>query len=305
MSNVFILYHANCNDGSGAKYAAWKKFGSDANYFPVQYGKPMPDIPDAAEVYIIDFSYPRKELEALRARVAKLVILDHHKTAAEDLKDFPDATFDMKKSGAVLAWEYFHPGTEVPELLLRVQDRDLWNWSYSDTGAITSVTMLAKDNPEKWAELAAKPFTSLLAEGESILRYKESEAEWHASRATYKFFDRGNKVTFAFVNATSLQSEICNCLLKNPEECLDFAAAFTITYSGQVLVSLRSRKGGDAFDVSALAKKYGGGGHQSSAGCTMSLEQWLEFTGQKFSWKSWLVRYAESFKQTFKEFLPW
>lgn len=316
MNKIYVLYHANCNDGSGAKFAAWSKFGDSATYYPVQYGKPMPDIENGSDVYIIDFSYPRADLEALRNRVAKLVVLDHHKTAAEDLKNFPGATFDMNKSGAVLAWEYFNPGVEVPELLLRVQDRDLWNWNYTDTGAITSLSMLAKDDPLKWEELSNKPFSTLLSEGEAIMRYKENETELLAKKAHVTWYrDGANSGTFGYVNSTSLQSEVCNYLLKESGDYydpfpVDFAAAFIATTDGRVLVSLRSHKGG--FDVSALAKKYGGGGHQAAAGCSMSLAEWLEFTHQplpKPKWRRNLDAFwaslCASFKVTVKEFLPW
>lgn len=311
MNKIYVLYHSNCNDGSGAKFAAWSKFGDAATYIPVQYKNPMPEIEDGSDVYIVDFSYPRGELESLAARVNKLVVLDHHKTASEDLKGFPGAVFDMSKSGAVLAWEYFHPDKEVPELLLRVQDRDLWNWKYSDTGAITSISMLARDNPEEWLKLSAKPFSTLLTEGEAIMRYKQNETEFLASKASMGYYfdeeDENLRGSFSFVNATSLQSEVCNQLLTEWSD-IYFAVAFVTTTSGWVLVSLRSRKGG--FDVSKLAKKFGGGGHQSSAGCTMSPTQWLEFVGQKTpskmaTFKKWASRYAESFLKTVKDFLPW
>jgi len=36
---IVVLYHANCLDGFGAAYAAWKKFGDTADYIPVQYGE--------------------------------------------------------------------------------------------------------------------------------------------------------------------------------------------------------------------------------------------------------------------------
>src|SRR3989338_9515798 len=38
-----ILYHANCPDGFGGAYAAWKKFGDSAEYIPVKHGKPIPE----------------------------------------------------------------------------------------------------------------------------------------------------------------------------------------------------------------------------------------------------------------------
>ena len=33
---------------------------------------------------------------------------------------------DDNKSGAMLAWEYFHPGTEVPMFIKLIDTRDRW-----------------------------------------------------------------------------------------------------------------------------------------------------------------------------------
>ena len=33
-----IIYHSDCYDGFSAAWAAWKKFGSKAEYLPVKHG---------------------------------------------------------------------------------------------------------------------------------------------------------------------------------------------------------------------------------------------------------------------------
>ena len=57
-----------------------------------------------------------------------LVVIDHHKSAVVELHDISNTIFDMKKSGAMLAWEFFHPGKEAPKFIQYIQDRDLWQW---------------------------------------------------------------------------------------------------------------------------------------------------------------------------------
>src|SRR5690606_18083449 len=113
---------------------------------PVHYKEPLPKLlvdyyenlntRNKAEVYILDFSYNKETLLHLSHFVKKIVVLDHHITAKEDLEDLPFAFFDMDKSGAVLAWEYFRPGVPVPKLLLHVQDRDLWKFKLDNTAEI-------------------------------------------------------------------------------------------------------------------------------------------------------------------------
>ena len=39
-----VLYHAGCDDGFGAAYAIWLKYGNQADYIPVQYGQPFPEV---------------------------------------------------------------------------------------------------------------------------------------------------------------------------------------------------------------------------------------------------------------------
>ena len=62
----------------------------------------------------------------MRQRASSLRVIDHHRTAEEELRGLDYAIFDNRKSGAVLSWEFFHPGKPVPEILRYVMDRDLW-----------------------------------------------------------------------------------------------------------------------------------------------------------------------------------
>ena len=133
--STHIVYHHPCADGCTAALAAWLKFGDAATYHPTNYSGPKPEIPDGAHVYFVDFSWPRADLLALASRVEKLVILDHHQTAAAALQGFPDAIFDMNKSGCRLAWEYFHPGKRMPDMFALVEDRDLWRFNLPHTKA--------------------------------------------------------------------------------------------------------------------------------------------------------------------------
>lgn len=82
--SVYILFHAHCPDGFGAAYAAWKRFGDQATYLPVRHGDSPPDMPAGSEVYIIDYAFKRPVLLELAAHHT-LKVLDHHRTAAEDL----------------------------------------------------------------------------------------------------------------------------------------------------------------------------------------------------------------------------
>ena len=142
-----IFYHANCADGMGAAFSAWKVFGEDAEYIPVQYGM-INSIIDVdllgriqdRDVFILDFSFPRPVMEYLVSVANHVTWLDHHKTAFEmwtpDVAFTNDSKFDLRstkmrvvldnqKSGAMLAWEFFN-GPTIPHLIAHIDDYDRW-----------------------------------------------------------------------------------------------------------------------------------------------------------------------------------
>ena len=122
-----VIYHANCNDGFGAAYSAWKLLGNRAEYHAASHGSPPPDV-TGKKVVILDFSYNNATTKALIEQAEELWVIDHHKSNMVELHDISNTHFDMTKSGAMLAWEFFHPGKEAPKFIGYIQDRDLWQW---------------------------------------------------------------------------------------------------------------------------------------------------------------------------------
>ena len=51
-----IIYHADCTDGFGAAYSAWKCLGNRAEYHACKHGTTPPDVKGKV-VAILDFSY--------------------------------------------------------------------------------------------------------------------------------------------------------------------------------------------------------------------------------------------------------
>src|SRR5512145_2838648 len=107
MPAPLVIYHADCVDGFTAAWSAWRALGEAAEYLPTHHGTVPPDA-QGREVYLLDFAYPRAECLALARSASNLLVLDHHKTALEELGDQPFARLDMHQSGAGLAWRHFH-----------------------------------------------------------------------------------------------------------------------------------------------------------------------------------------------------
>ncbi|HMZ57081.1 MAG TPA: hypothetical protein PLT48_19690, partial [Nitrospira sp.] len=185
-----VIYHANCTDGFGAAFSAWLALGDEAEYVPMNYNSINPadlaDLTDDREVYILDFSLPRVQMESVFRLAKRVVWLDHHKTAFEMWRGkykkgmiHQSGEFDKQlillndnKSGALLAWEYFHPNTEVPMLIQHIDDRDRWQWKLRCSAEIHAA--LGSMQPwsfEQWEELIQpEHYGSLCTEGAAILR---------------------------------------------------------------------------------------------------------------------------------------
>lgn len=278
MHQIYVLYHASCTDGTGAKYAAWKRLKDAAEYIPVQYGRPLPELKPNSRIFIVDFSYPKDVLDGLRSVHAEVVILDHHKTAEEALRGYPDAVFDMNKSGAVLSWEYFNPNEEIPQLLLNIQDRDLWRFEVSFSEEVHAGLQLLEGNMHLWHKCTEETgYGNLLDKGTILMRRTEIEVKNSVKKVKIVPF-LGYKC--GIINTTDYQSEIGNAICEDRNLNVDFAAPYTITNRDEVLLSLRSV--GD-FDVSVIAKKFGGGGHKNAAGCRITLPQLIDLTSGRMT----------------------
>ena len=122
-----VIYHAECTDGFGSAYAAWKLLGNRAEYHARKHGTPPPDV-KGKNVVILDFSFDNATIKKMIEDAEALVVIDHHKTAMVELHDISNTIFDMSHSGTVLSWNFFHPGKDPPKFLLYIEDRDLWKW---------------------------------------------------------------------------------------------------------------------------------------------------------------------------------
>ena len=263
-----VIYHKDCADGFTAAWAAWRALGDKAEYIPAQYGEPIPDCGDATHVYLLDICYP-KDLLIDKFRHCKLTVLDHHKSAKADLADLLDRpprgwniVFDMEKSGAMLAWEHFHPGSEAPRLVEYVQDRDLWQWKLPDSAGVNAVIDITDKTFDGWDWLEGSSRTHALAlQGEPMIRYKDAAIQQVCERAGFTILN-GHKVPC--VNTDPIwRSEVGNILGRNAP----FAVVWYTLSDGTYIYSLRSDKDrpDEVVDVSEVAQLFGGGGHRHAA----------------------------------------
>jgi len=209
-----------------------------------------------------------------------VVILDHHLTARDHFESDPGVEnaltakghrvhFDLDRSGAMLAWNHFHPGESPPDLLRYVQDQDLWNWELPDSEEINAAIGSYPRRFDDWDELAKRPIQSLAEEGRPIVRANRIEIERAVAHVHPVAI---GKLRIEAVNARHPRAAIGHELAKRAKYGQPWGIVYRMVGS-RVDCSIYSL--GDC-DASAIATQFGGGGHRNASGFSVSLQSWLE-----------------------------
>jgi oligoribonuclease NrnB/cAMP/cGMP phosphodiesterase (DHH superfamily) len=267
MQEPVIIFHANCLDGFGAAYSAYVHFvvgqGIQPVFVPAAHGDAPPDVTGRA-VYILDYAYKRETMKALCAQAARVVVLDHHISALEDLAGLDqecanlELHFDMDRSGAVMAWEYFN-SEPVPFLIACVQDRDLWRYDIPASFDLNAALMSHPFSFAGWHQWAAdeEALQTLVLEGKAINRYREQMIAQHKRAAVF------GEIAGFRVPIVNCPRAIVSELLGELAVGHPFAAGYTDRGTKRGW-SLRSDENGE--DVARIAAQFGGGGHKRAAG---------------------------------------
>lgn len=299
--NITVLHHADA-DGFGAAYAIWSLCNIPLNnltFIPVQYGQPVPEIPEGThQLYIVDFSYDRETCEDL-AKKYVLVILDHHKTAEAALSGLPYAHFDMSKSGCRMAWEHCWPvdtgipDTGIPDILRYVEDRDLWKFDLAFSEEVNLYIASLPWDFEVWNDFDLD--TAILA-GKAIKAFRDEQLKGSLKNVRMMRFttslntlagiedplDQAVHYDVPVVNASTNISELGNELCKTYPW-----APFSVSYCDRKDVRSWSLCSIGDFDVSDIAREFGGGGHKNAAGFSTEI--------------GWPMMHTEGFLSAFED----
>lgn len=273
LNHPVIIYHGDCPDGFGAAWAAWKKLGDAATYIAVQHRTLPPREIEGRDVFTLDYCYPKEIIEReLLPKAKSLTVIDHHPSSIEAVATLPGSVLDMNHSGAVLSWNFFHPGVPAPTLLKYVEDTDLWKFALPHSKEISNVLNLKEFGFAEWSRMAEeieKPerFSTLVEHG-ALLAEK-------VQKMVDKMVKTAEEVTFEgyktlMVNAPFYVSEIGAALVKK----LPPIGIIWSRRGGRVVVSLR---GDGTVDLNDLAGRYGGGGHHNAAAFSWDEKDFLRF----------------------------
>jgi oligoribonuclease NrnB/cAMP/cGMP phosphodiesterase (DHH superfamily) len=259
-----VIYHGNCADGFSAAWCFWSKYGTGADYFAGVYQKEPPDV-TGRPVYLVDFSYPRSVVEQMLQTAHCVCLIDHHKSAIEDLQPlFSQGLLhftDLNRSGATLAWDYLFFEEPRPLLLEHVEDRDLWRFALPDTADIMAFVFSHDYRFDIWDKLMSAGKSELLSmkeAGSAINRKHKKDVAELVARCQRRMVIGGHDVPVANIPYT-MASDAGHLMAQGEP----FAACYFDDPDGRIF-SLRSTDAG--LDVSAIAKQYGGGGHAKASG---------------------------------------
>ena len=286
-----VIYHANCTDGFGAAFAAWLKLGDEAEYLPMEYNQALPEqlhSPVGLELYILDFSFRRDQMDTFFQYAERVVWLDHHASVFKDwgvpLDDVADeltlglvqpndhtVVLNNNKSGAMLAWRFFHHGTEVPMLIQHIDDRDRWQFKLDGSkelhAAMNSLKPWTFNRWDLLFHVDGIRLEALKDDGSAILRAHNQnvqavlkQARPTSIRVLLSEDGFAPVLTGLACNAPSFLASDLGHELANKSGT--FGLVWSMAGDGQVHCSLRSN---GEYDVSAIAKAFGGGGHRNAA----------------------------------------
>lgn len=285
-----VLFHRD-DDGYAAGSVAYKIFGDNAQYIGVQYGEEIPDslnnVTKEDEVYIFDFSYKREICEEINNRCSKLIILDHHASAEQELVGLEYAVFDMNHSGNVLAWNFFYPGLEPTRFHKLTEDRDLWKFNFGDDSralslGITLTDISIKDTKKYLAFLNTLNEESILNyyvnAGHLLLRKQKAEVEKakHA-RSGYKIV-KFKDIDFIFYNTSNIINELAEAYYNDEKINICYTMSYFVL-SDKIVFNLRSHKKTN-ISMYGIAVSMGGGGHRTAAGFTLPIVEGLDLVKQ-------------------------
>lgn len=320
---MHILFHNSCPDGWCAAYIAQKRYPG-ATLVPLNHGLNEQQLDDLfkqvfqQDVLMLDYSLRTRELNDQMANVTKSFrILDHHKTAEAVLAGADYATFDMKRSGAGLAWDYLFGKDATDDAIFGFE-----------------LNYPLQDGPENPHHRKPAPVVTMGIRSAGVMRpvrrpwwvnYTEDQDLWNwALPQSHKInaFLMVQPRTTADWDWITLLTEVdaiqqgagvrqyieyyTRCVVAEKQEgILNFngrnyrTAVLNIPYAGVseagnalckegYEIGMAWFERGDGIiqfslrsegdiDVSAIAKANGGGGHQHAAGFQLSIDEGREF----------------------------
>ena len=304
-----IFAHSHCTDGLVAasimKYSLQMQHNIEPEVIFVSYGKEQEAISKAnidskTTVYCVDFAFNRELTLELCKLAEKVYILDHHKTAHENLHDLKthynfNFIYDVEKSGASIVRDYCKKHLDLytdiklnqKEILNKVvaivEDRDLWLFRLPLTKEFAEYVFayIQPNDINRMTEILFKYKFDNLKEicqmGEIIMRYKDNIIKKKLDSYVPTYFHVDN-TKLLIINETQpdLVSQLGNELCKKYDVPVCLYNISGSNGSTELSVSLSFRSMDHLEPVDSIARLFNGGGHRNAAAGSTKLENFVK-----------------------------
>jgi oligoribonuclease NrnB/cAMP/cGMP phosphodiesterase (DHH superfamily) len=308
--NILCIYHGTCMDGFTAAWVVRRALGADVEFYAATHGDPPPDVKGKNVIIVDFSYKRSVLLEMARQARSMLVLdhhksaeLDLHEKPSDEqgpqimrmdawkeqsYRNFQQnlfqddcenansngaviyALFDMNRSGAGIAWDFFM-GEARTEFIDMVEDRDLWRWKVPNSRAACANIFSHEYTFENWDMLANHLQSNrwqFFAEGLAIERKHHKDIAELVKKSVRTMTIGEYNVPAAnlpYTMGSDAGHLMCGLVTdaEDPDTRPRFAAYYWDGPDGRTF-GLRSLE--DGADVSEIAKVYGGGGHKHAAG---------------------------------------
>ncbi len=279
MNTILVIHHSADLDGISSREIAKRALGSTADYLGWDYSDDIPDTSLYTRVYLIDVSFPPKEMAVI---AHKLVWIDHHASA---IKDNPTFYGGLRIDGVAacrLAYQFFFGDPKAtkadyvegrviePRAIRLLGMFDIWDKSDPDVDPF-QLGMQGETAPE-WDLLLDMSMDKaiaksalvgdLLTRGRAIQQYLKVTQAQLSNESGYDATWEG--LNFRVLNTPQKGSMQFDASIKEEHDgCIRYY------WNGELwAASLYGVLHKKDIDLSVIAKKYGGGGHKQACGLT-------------------------------------
>lgn len=273
---IIGFYHRSDLDGVCSGAILKKCLNDKIQLYGVEYGDKI-DLDAVVSpgdlVYVVDYSFgPISRMIELSKKV-DLVWVDHHCSIIKEARladvEFKGVLGDDKnsKSAALLLWEYFYPNKSIPKGVEMISLFDTWQHEFKSEildfcKGLETNTGLSVDS-QSWEYIfdnRLEFMQSMGVSGTIINKYITTSHKQYALEHAFETELDGYKaiaINKAFGGAMMFDAVW-------DEEKYDIMIAFSRRNNGLWRFSLYTTK--KNVDCSAIATKWGGGGHKAAAG---------------------------------------
>jgi nanoRNase/pAp phosphatase (c-di-AMP/oligoRNAs hydrolase) len=296
----YIIYHNKCLDGFSGLFVIMlsNQISSDVFiYSSDPYIKTLPPNIEGKNIIIVDVAYNPSLIKEISEKANKLLFIDHHISIRDEIQNLSlqpphKVIYDQTKSGATLAWDYFHKYKKTPWFLKYIEDNDLGKWQYENTLAFKAGLEVlykldhSKQNLQKWKQLLKNSeVINLIKIGKKYEEYKNfllqknskfySLEKFPSTKIATIYKDSNElktpgKYTVAVVNGGCPDASLLGHKIAEDVKC-DFVLIWSLNLSNKKYIcQLRSNK----TKVDSIAAVFGGGGHELASAFSFSSERY-------------------------------